>query len=71
MSKEASRKYQGLISQAKQCEYYAACATNGLSDTSRQFWAKRAQDLRREAAALPDDFVDPEFRMPEWGTYGT
>lgn len=71
MAKQTTSKYLGLISQAKQCEYYATCATNGLSDTSRQFWAKKAQDLRAQAEAIPDDFIDPEWRMPEWGTYGT
>lgn len=73
MSKQDTGRYKALISGAKQCEYYATCPTNCLPPESRQRWAQKAKDMRAEAEALPDDFVDPEcdWRMPEWGTYGT
>lgn len=71
MAKQDSNRYKDLISNAKQFEYYATCPTNGLAEPSRQRWAKKAQDLRLQAEALPDDFVDPEWQMPEWGTKGT
>lgn len=70
-SKQDTARYQGLISQAKMHEYYATCATNGLSTESRERWAASAAKLRAEAEAIPDDFVDPPFVMPAWGTYGT
>lgn len=71
MSKQDTNKYKGLISQAKQHEYYATCPTNCLSAESRARWAASAAELRAKAEALPDDFVDAEWRMPEWGTRGT
>lgn len=71
MSKQDTLMYKSLISSAKQNDYYATCPTNGLSAESRRFYANKASQLRAEAEALPDDFVDPEWRMPAWGTYGT
>lgn len=71
MSKVDTLRYQGLISQAKQHDYYATCPTNGLSAESRARWAASAAKLRAEAEAMPDDFQDPPFVMPAWGTYGT
>jgi len=71
MAKQDTNRYQGLISGAKQNDYYATCPTNGLSEASRKFYADKAQALRDEAEALPDDFIDPPFVMPAWGTYGT
>lgn len=71
MAKQDTIRYQGLISQAKMHEYYATCPTNRLSAESRARWADSAARLRAQAEAIPDDFVDPEWRMPEWGTRGT
>ncbi len=67
MSKEDTMRYKMLISDAKQFEYYAR-ATQGAS---RERWAAKAQEKRLAAAELPDDFQDPPFVMPEWGTRGT
>jgi len=67
MSKENTLRYQSLISDAKQFEHYAS-VTRGAA---RERWAAKAQEKRIEAAELPDDFVDPPFQMPAWGTYGT
>lgn len=69
--KQDTVKYKSLIEMAKQNEYYATCPTNGLTAASREFYANKAAALRAEANALPDDFQDPEFTMPAWGTYGT
>lgn len=71
MSKQDSVTYAALLSRAKQFDYYATCPTNGLSASSREYWANEADNLRAQAEAMPDDFVDPEFRMPDWGTRGT
>jgi hypothetical protein len=67
MSKENTLRYRYLISDAKQAEYYASVTTG----SARERWAAKAQELRLAAAELPDDFVDPPFQMPAWGTYGT
>ena len=71
MAKQDTLRYRGLISAARQNEYYATCKTNGLSTESRDHYARRAQEFRAQAEALPDDFQDPPFQMPEWGTRGT
>ena len=67
MSKQDTNKYQGLISMAKQHDYYASCLTGERA----QWYANKAAELRAEAEAIPDDFVDQPFVMPEWGTRGT
>ncbi len=67
MAKQDTQRYKSLISNAKQFDYYASVT----SGASREHWAQKAQDTRLEAEAIPDDFVDPEWRMPEWGTRGT
>lgn len=56
-----------LLSNARQFDYYAS-TTEGAS---RERWLARAADLRAQAAAIPDDFVEPVWQMPEWGTRGT
>lgn len=71
MAKQDSIRYMSLVSQAEINEYYATCQTNGLSPERRAWYASKAEKLRAEAEALPDDFVDPEWRMPDWGTRGT
>ena len=64
-----SLKYRGIIESAKQNEYYSTLTS--LSESSRQFYANKAAALYAEAAALPEDYVDPKF-YPEPGfTYGT
>lgn len=67
MAKQDTLRYKGLISNAKQFDYYASVTTGATS----AHWAKRAEELRAQAEAIPDDFVDPPFVMPEWGTRGT
>ena len=67
MSKQDTQRYKDLTSNAKQFDYYARVTTGATS----AHWAKRAHELRAEAEAIPDDFVDPPFVMPEWGTRGT
>jgi hypothetical protein len=67
MAKQDTEHYKSLISNAKQFEHYASVT----SGASRERWAKKAQDARLEAEAIPDNFIDPEWRMPEWGTRGT
>lgn len=67
MSKQDTRAYKGLVSNAKQFDYYATITTGEASAR----WASLAAQLRADAEALPDDFVDPEFQMPAWGTSGT
>lgn len=71
MARQDTLKYKGLIESAKMQDYYATCPTNGLSAESREWFARRAEQLRAEAAAIPDDYRDPPFEMPAWGTYGT
>lgn len=71
MAKQDTNRYQSLISNAKMHEYYATCPTNGLSAERRAYWARSAEQLRAQAEALPDDYQDPPFVMPEWGTRGT
>ncbi len=67
MAKQDTQRYKNLISCAKQFDYYASITTGA----SREHWAQKAKDARLEAEAIPDDFVDPEWQMPAWGTYGT
>lgn len=67
MSKQDTIRYRDLISRARQAELNASLTTGAV----RERWAARAQELRIEAEDLPDDFVDPPFVMPAWGTYGT
>lgn len=67
MSKQDTARYQSLQSRARQFDYYARSTTG---DSSAR-WTAMANELRAEAEALPDDFQDPEFIMPAWGTYGT
>lgn len=71
MAKQDTIAYKYLIHRAETHEYYATCPTNCLSPESRARWAESAAKLRAEADAIPNDFVDPEWRMPEWGTRGT
>ena len=65
--KEQSIRYKNLISCAKTFEYYASI----LEEPRKQYWIEQANNKRLEAESLPDNYVDPEWRMPEWGTYGT
>ena len=67
MAKQDTLTYKSMISDAKQLDYYASSTTG---ETSKR-WADKAQQLRAEAEALADDFIDPKFDMPEWGTRGT
>jgi hypothetical protein len=69
--KQNTAKYRDLISRASMHEYYATCPTNGLSELSRMHWANSAAELRKAAEEIPEDFVDPQWQMPEWGTRGT
>ncbi len=71
MAKQDTQRYKSLVSMAKQHEYYATCPINGLGPEARTRWAASAAKLRAEAEAIPDDYIDPEWRMPEWGTRGT
>ena len=56
-----------LLSSAKTFDYYASVTTGD----SRERWLAKAAEKRAQAAAIPDDFVKPEWQMPEWGTRGT
>ena len=67
--KQDSLTYKSLISAAKQNDYYASLTT--LTREQRQRFKDKADEFRKKAEALPEDFVDAEFVMPEWGTYGT
>jgi hypothetical protein len=67
MAKQDTLTYKGLISSAKQLDYYASVTTG----ESSKYWADQARQRRDKAEAIPDDFVDPKFEMPEWGTRGT
>lgn len=67
--KQDTAAYKDLISRAKMHEYYASC--KGLSEYSRLHWANSAAQLRKAAEELPEDYVDPKWQMPEWGTKGT
>ena len=55
------------MSNARTFDYYASITTGDKSER----WSKWADNKRKEAENIPDDYVDPEWRMPEWGTYGT
>lgn len=67
MAKQDTLTYKSMISSAKQLDYYASVTTG----ESSKHWAEKANQRRADAEALPDDFVDPKFEMPEWGTKGT
>ncbi len=67
MSKEDTRLYKDLISAAKQYDYYAS-VTRG---SNRDYWVNKAQETRAKAESVPDNYIDPPFVMPEWGTRGT
>jgi hypothetical protein len=56
-----------LLSNAKQFDYYASVTTGD----SRARWLAKAAETRVQAAAIPNDFVEPVWQMPEWGTRGT
>jgi hypothetical protein len=65
--KENTSKYKDLMSNARTFDYYASITTGDKSER----WSKWADNKRKEAENIPDNYVDPEWRMPEWGTYGT
>jgi hypothetical protein len=65
--KEDTSKYKNLMSNARTFEYYASITTG----ESSKRWTQYAANKRKEAEAIPDTYVDPVWRMPEWGTYGT
>jgi hypothetical protein len=65
--KENTNKYKNMLDNARTFEYYASITT----DEKSAYWSRMAENKRKEAEALPDDYVDPEWRMPAWGTYGT
>jgi hypothetical protein len=65
--KEDTAKYKDLMSSARTFDYYASITTGDKSER----WSKWADNKRKEANALPDDYVDKEWQMPSWGTYGT
>lgn len=67
MAKQDTLTYRSMISSAKQLDYYASVTTG----ESSKHWTEKANQRRADAEALPDDFVDPKFEMPAWGTYGT
>jgi hypothetical protein len=66
MSDKESR-VKHLLSNAKQYEYYASCT----SGETYLYWKNKADNTRYEALNVPDNYKQPEFVMPEWGTYGT
>lgn len=55
------------MSNARTFDYYASI-TNG---ESKERWSRWANNKRKEAESIPDNYVDPEWKMPAWGTYGT
>ena len=65
--KENTLRYQNLIDSAKTFEYYSTVTTG----EQKEYWIEQAKLRRAQAESLPEDYVDPEWRMPEWGTYGT
>jgi len=65
--KENTLKYQNLIDSAKTFEYYSTVTIG----KQKEYWIEQAKLKRAQAESLPEDYVDPEWRMPEWGTYGT
>jgi hypothetical protein len=65
--KEDTEKYKGLMTQARTFDYYASITTD---DKSKR-WSEWANNKRKEANNIPDDYKDPEWQMPSWGTYGT
>ena len=65
--KENTLRYQNLIDTAKTFEYYSTVTTG----EQKEYWIEQAKLRRAQAESLPEDYVDPEWRMPEWGTYGT
>jgi hypothetical protein len=56
-----------LLSDAKQYEYYAS----NTSGQTHLYWKNKADSKRYEALIVPDNYKQPKFVMPEWGTYGT
>lgn len=67
MAKQDTYRHQSLISDARQFDYYASVTTGESSAR----WTALAAEKRAQAEALPDDYIDPNFQMPAWGTYGT
>ena len=67
MTKQDTTRYKNLISDAKQFDHYASVTTGESSAR----WTSLAAEKRALAEALPDDFTDPKFQMPAWGTRGT
>lgn len=66
--KTESIYYKALLSSAAHCDWQASTT---LNPAYARLYAERAAEYRAQAEALPDDFVDPEQHIPEWGTYGT
>ena len=54
---------------SSECCKYAASKAN-TPETKAKFML-RAQEFVEEANNVPKDYKKPEFKMPEWGTYGT
>ncbi len=55
------------MSNASTFDYYASI-TSGIQSERWSLWAN---NKRKEAENVPDNYVDPEWKMPAWGTYGT
>ncbi len=65
--KENSIKYLWLKNSISQLEYYTSVTTG----VNRKYWLDEIKKHKQEMKDMPNDYVDPPFVMPEWGTYGT